>query len=594
MADLSDPAKTSIFDQFYKTNLTKNEQDAYLAGLVSVSAPARRRSRLETPKKSHSSVYHYRVCLIFFQFFLYSKHLKKRIIKIQRNHQTVHFHNFQIKIGNYEKVVCKTAFLSLHGITTSRLRRITDLVAEGVICPIDKRGGLNKSTCIPDYLKVQIQEHIQSLPYKISHYGKCGKKTRYLSIDLNVKIMWKLYLKKNEPDVYLSFGTENEKKPTISYEYYNQFYRDNFNYPFGRPRTDVCSHCEKLTVEINNEQIPAVKAKMKRQLEKHQSKAKQFYNDMKECELLVQEGGSEHGTSECVVFDYMQNIPYPLMPVSEMFYARKLWLYNIGFHRLSDGRAFMYPYTELTGKKTPNETLSFLNHFIEHHVDPNIKRLYIFTDACTAQNRNNFVAKYLHHLLATGRFNYIRHVFPTRGHSYLPCDRDFARVELKKRKQDTVYTPEQWKDVIRRSANYISVENVDESMIKDYKNLLSKWKLPVPAAVNKKEKWRITSYKVFEYSSKTTVRVSSCPTGLDMKTFQYRPQDSITASALKPAYESEIPLKPKKAEDIGKYVMSIHPQYRDYFQNLREKYGNNTRNTADRDESTDSEQWESE
>lgn len=35
---------------------------------------------------------------------------------------------------------------------------------------------------------------------------------------------------------------------------------------------------------------------------------------------------------------------------------------------MSDDRAFIYPYTELTGKKKPNETVSFLHHFLDNDV----------------------------------------------------------------------------------------------------------------------------------------------------------------------------------------------------------------------------------
>lgn len=171
-----------------------------------------------------------------------------------------------------------------------------------------------------------------------------------------------MYLQKYEQESYLSAETPGtDIKPQVTYEYFLRHYKETFNYPFGRPRTDICALCEKLKVEIRCEKIAAVRETLKRELQLHKSKAKLFYEDMRECQALVQEGGAEYGTSECVVFDYMQNIPNPYMPVTEMFYARQLWLYVLGFHRISDNRAFMYSYTELTGGKTPNETVSFLH-----------------------------------------------------------------------------------------------------------------------------------------------------------------------------------------------------------------------------------------
>jgi hypothetical protein len=83
---------------------------------------------------------------------------------------------------------------------------------------------------------------------------------------------------------------------------------------------------------------------------------------------------------------------------------------------------FMYPYTEPTGKKTLNGNVSFLHHFLDNRGSRTVKKSYVCTDSCTAQNRNNAVVKYLYHLVINGCFDYICHVFPTKGNTYLPCD----------------------------------------------------------------------------------------------------------------------------------------------------------------------------
>lgn len=103
----------------------------------------------------------------------------------------------------------------------------------------------------------------------------------------------------------------------------------------------------------------------------------------------------------------------------------------------------------------------------------------------------------LFYTLIQTRFELIRHVYPTRGHSYLPCDRDFARLALLKKKQDTIYTAEQWFDVLRSdgpmNASWIEVS---QEMIMDYKKHLSQMKDPKPIPIgrcDKKIKWAVTS-----------------------------------------------------------------------------------------------------
>ena len=79
------------------------------------------------------------------------------------------------------------------------------------------------------------------------------------------------------------------------------------------------------------------------------------------------------------------------------------------------------------------EVVSCLDHYLTttlHDVDS----LMLFSDSCPGQNKNSIVMHYLFSLVRMGKFKLIRHFFPLRGHSFLPCDRDFAKTETKKRK----------------------------------------------------------------------------------------------------------------------------------------------------------------
>lgn len=45
-------------------------------------------------------------------------------------------------------------------------------------------------------------------------------------------------------------------------------------------------------------------------------------------------------------------------------------------------------FDETTGGKKPNETVSFLDHYIENILDKGVKQLILFSDNCCAQNKN--------------------------------------------------------------------------------------------------------------------------------------------------------------------------------------------------------------
>ena len=54
-------------------------------------------------------------------------------------------------------------------------------------------------------------------------------------------------------------------------------------------------------------------------------------------------------------------------------------------------------------------------------------------------------------LVELGRFDTIIHYPPIRGHSYLPCDRDFSIVKRKIIKTDRIYTMKEYVELILQS-----------------------------------------------------------------------------------------------------------------------------------------------
>lgn len=120
--------------------------------------------------------------------------------------------------------VCHSAFLSLHGVTKKRVYRICNLLSRSKV-PCDKRGKSKSANSISPQTCEIIKEHIELFPVKISHYS--GKEFMYLDARLNTTIMYKLF-KKNHPNI------------KISYWFYSQYFKQNFNLRFGRPQVDTC------------------------------------------------------------------------------------------------------------------------------------------------------------------------------------------------------------------------------------------------------------------------------------------------------------------------------------------------------------------
>lgn len=143
----------------YKTcNLTnfnnisnKEKQDIYISGLISLATIQRRR-----PKTGEG------------QQWAYSCHYK-------------------IKLGIFEHIVCIKAFCSLHGVGKAWVERIIHNLQDETPIPTDNRG----------------KHQNRPFPSRSSHYSRNkNANVKYLSPDLHLRKMHKLYLQKYEPIMY--------------------------------------------------------------------------------------------------------------------------------------------------------------------------------------------------------------------------------------------------------------------------------------------------------------------------------------------------------------------------------------------------------
>ena len=231
----------------------------------------------------------------------------------------------------------------------------------------------------------------------------------------------------------------------MKYHYYNKVFNENFNLSFGYPKTDTCGTCENFMVKLSA--LPdgsQEKLATQKMHEDHLRSAEKFYSGLR----FDTEMAKQNSDIRTVTFDFQQNLPLPHLPVGDLFYMQQLWLYVFGVHSCGDNDVAMYCWPEITGKRGSDEVVSCLHDFLSK-LPSSVTSLRLYSDGCGGQNKNATVMHYLFSLVATGKFRHIRHSFPVTGHSYLPNDRDFGRTELNKRKNERVYSPDQWMAIIQ-------------------------------------------------------------------------------------------------------------------------------------------------
>lgn len=515
LENINENIRKQIFEKFRSFD-TKNEQDAYLQGLIEAKPVQRKRPRTEDPQKSksHSSTYVY-----------------------------------WISHSEGKQKVCKDAFKSVHGVTADRIRRLTKLLAEGKV-PKDLRGLSKPGNSKPREIIDKIKSHIGSFPVKEAHYT--SRSYHYLSEKLNVKIMHQLFLEKFP-------GSD------VKYKFYLKIFQQHFSLSFGRPQIDTCVTCEELQLKIKSKYLND-NAKRAAVAEKvvHLRRAKKFYTQMDHIKTVCQ----QHENTAGICIDYMQNLFLPAIPVQDTFYLHQLTVNVFNIHDLRTGKAWFYIYHEGYEKKSPNEVCSFLMDYIEREISSDVKHLHIFSDGCAGQSKNYTVIRMCSALVEVGRFRSVDQYFPIRGHSYMPCDRDFATLKRKIKKFDRVYMLKEYVELFITSSqkNNFSVYlmDSDNTIIKDYKkwwpkfyrkNCLSQGSYARDVPKENKQPFTISFFNHFTHNEDTKGYVVARPfiNGFVQHTFHLS-YSKVAAFPSQLAYpDKKIPIKKKKMATLKKF-----------------------------------------
>jgi hypothetical protein len=516
----------------------KHKQDIYLAGQITSKEVARQRPKTGTgPVRKCSNVYN-------------------------------------IKLGSFDRKVCKLAFGSIHGVSQKRVENVAAQLNKNDVITVgnDRRGKHNnRPNRVSDSVVELVDSHIRSFPRRVSHYSRRDSKRYYLSPDLNIQLMHRLYLQQHEPDMYskLMSGDMDGYKPKVSRDFYFRYLKANFNFTFGSPRSDTCVTCDTLENKIKNKNLsPEEVENLKIQKQLHLLKADVFYKTLREKSVEA----TENPHVEVLSFDYQQNFPLPKVPSGDAFYCRQLWLYNFCIHSAKNKEARCYLLDETTGCKKPNETVSFLDHYINNVLDKGVKELIIFSDNCCAQNKNYTLVQYLFLLVKSGRLQNVTHYFPVPGHSFLPCDRCFGVIEKKLKLIERVFVPNEYHTHIRNASKKFHTVNVTQDMIFDFASSFSML-FKKKVLDEKKEKFLVTKYKVFEYDinhsdevwvSKTMSLRDSPVTKFKISNFSgYIP----LYCPVNIKYEGSLPLKQAKYNDVKSLVEKYVPNSDMWFYN---------------------------
>lgn len=146
-----------------------------------------------------------------------------------------------------------------------------------------------------------------------------------------------------------------------------------------------------------------------------------------------------------------------------------MWIYNftIVIHTKKETKeltqkeqnrnVFNLHWLESDSGKGSNEIVSALAYFFENIIMKCVsvcryKKIQLFSDSCLGQNKNTTMLMFLLQIMDNSQIKRcigsIEYYFPIKGHSYLPSDRIFGRIEK-------CYVQKQWSRVLQNIRLYM-------------------------------------------------------------------------------------------------------------------------------------------
>jgi len=305
--------------------------------------------------------------------------------------------------------------------------------------------------------------------------------------------------------------------------------------------------------------------------------------DMKAADKLKAE---KEPSFETISFDLQAVLTTPHAGDAQIYYKRKLSVYNFTIYKPSTKDGYCYVWDETEGGRGSCEIGTCLLEFVQG-LPKHVTHLSTFSDTCGGQNRNQFIVAALLQTVQRSDvgLNIIDLKYMERGHSFLEVDSMHACIEREK-KHRQVYTTGGWQLLIsmaRKEGKPYIVRAMDHGDFCDLKSLAgtmvkNKTKNSGGEAVS----WLRLKWLRFERSMPNQIKYKySLSEDEEFKVLDcsgnWQPMSDVTNAAdvlaklkLAKLYSDRLPISAAKKKDLMKLVDDkvIPSDYRSFYENL--------------------------
>lgn len=345
--------------------------------------------------------------------------------------------------------VCRTAFHGILNVGKDRVQGVCKRHLSTGAAPKESRGGDHRSS---QYFakKRSVIEYIKKFKCIEVHYCRGKTKRQYLPSELSINKMHSMYCDQiTDPDLQ------------VKGSYFRFVFNTNFNIGFKAPATDVCSTCTMLKESMKLEKNADQKQVLMNRLVVHKRRAKAFFK-------LLKEGKNNTIT---LSIDCQKNMAVPKLFDQAAYFSRQISFYNFGVVQgtskstLTKENVFLYVWGENDRPKGSNEISSAVYHRLCNLTIPeNVDCIRLFADGCGGQNKNTILMTMCSYWLTSKAPHNIQKmeiIFPVVGHSFIPPDRVFARIEKSVKTKESIVSPAEYIEIFEKFGTVVNLGGED-------------------------------------------------------------------------------------------------------------------------------------
>ncbi|XP_070212669.1 uncharacterized protein [Littorina saxatilis] len=341
--------------------------------------------------------------------------------------------SFSFSVDGHKERVCKKMFLATLDIGDAFVDHALRHSQHGSFTGRERRGRHQPHNKSQENEVERARKHIESLPVVESHYTRKDSIRKYLAANLNITKMYQLH------------KTESQKEGVdcVSTRAYRSIFNKNYNLSFHVPKKDQCAKCTLYSTKAKSGTITEEEQEL---FNEHMQKKEEAKKEKERDKERAKKDPSLH----VITVDMQAVLQTPCGAVSQLYYKRKLSVFNFTTYSLADGKATCYTWDETEAKRGACEIATCLLMYIAS-LSSHVKDVILYSDCCGGQNRNQYFATcFMHAVNTIPNINSITHKYLEPGHTQLECDSMHSAITCVK-KNTPIFTPSGWNIVFRQA-----------------------------------------------------------------------------------------------------------------------------------------------